>query len=203
MIQRESEPTNIEVTPVLEQQRAVLRRIHELVHWLKQDLRYRGSKDTAELGAIVTEKLLRRDSYRRAFVTSPRQLWGLLRQVARHAIIDVMRANGAEHRQRPAVVLEFGEVAPTLQHELEYRACVNLVREEMAHFRAGTGYGRAARKKVRPQMAAAFELYYFEDASHAEIAERLNTSKATICNWLDFMRLHIARRVAARERGHL
>jgi len=136
------------------------------------------------------------------FLTRPGELWGLLRQVTRNAIIDVMRANRAEKNQRPpAEPVQQWVGTPSLHAALERRECLLAIRRELECFRTGEGYAKAARPELRARMAAAFEQHYFEGAAHAQIAEQLGTSKATIGNWLEFVRLQLARRIAERERS--
>jgi DNA-directed RNA polymerase specialized sigma24 family protein len=181
------------------EQRALLQRIDQIVHWLKHDLHYRGSKDTADLAGIVAEKLVRRDTYRRVISTRPKELWGLLRRVARHAIIDVIRAQAAA--QLPTIEpMQNAARTPSLHTELQRRTDLLAIRQELGRFRAGDGYARVGDAAARSSMATAFELHYFEGESHAQIANTLGTSKATVGNWLEFMRLQIARRIAERER---
>lgn len=183
------------------EQVALLDRIDQIVHWQKRDLRYRGSKDTAELGGMVAEKLVRRDTYKRTFMTRPHELFGLLRRLTRHAIIDVMRAAAAEKHQRPLLTPpERWARTPSIHRQIERRDDLDAIRRELERFRTGESQVKVARPELRANMATAFELHHFGGDSHACIAERLNTSKATIGNWLEFMRLHLARRVAERER---
>jgi DNA-directed RNA polymerase specialized sigma24 family protein len=190
------------VRTVQAEQRALLRRIDQIVHWLKHDLHYRGSKDTGELAGIVAEKLVRRDTYRRVILTRPQELWGLLRRVARHAIIDVIRAQAAAKQQTPAIEpMCHAARTPSLHNELQRRNSLLTIRQELGRFRAGDGYARVGDAAARARMATAFELHYFEGESHAEIAKTLGTCKATVGNWLEFMRLQIARRIAERERS--
>jgi DNA-directed RNA polymerase specialized sigma24 family protein len=184
------------------QQLALLRRVDQIVHWQKHALRYRGSKDTAEIGGMVVERLIRRDTYRRVFSTRPGELWGMLRRVAHNAIVDLIRAHGAQKNQRPtAEPAQRWARTPSLHAALEHRECLQAIRCELERFRTGEAYAKAARPELRARMAAAFEQHYFEGAAHAAIAAQMGTSKATVGNWLEFVRLQLARRIAEHERS--
>jgi DNA-directed RNA polymerase specialized sigma24 family protein len=187
-------------------QRELLKRVHVVVHWMKQTFRYAGSKQTADFGGIVLTKLARNATTRQLLASDPLQLRGMLKKVARNALIDEIRKPDAGRPlpgDKPLLDLMPAEqCTPSAHRHAVNNQRTDLVRDELRKFAAGEG-SEKVRAKSRPKMVNAFELYYFEDFSQAEIAEKLDVSRNTIMEWIDCMTLHIGRRIAERERGSL
>ena len=189
---------------VRDEQRQLLKRIEQLVRLIKRDLCYGGSKDTADLGGAVHERLLQSPNLRRKFDDEPSTLRGLLRTMVRHVLIDEIRSRSAQKRAVPEgdqLRVEWlqqcgrGPARPTpeLEHNAQRRRDVQLVMEELERFRLGQDDSRVARDR-RARMHDALMLHW-QGLSHAEIAVRLGLPKSTVGHSIDALSVMLARRV--------
>lgn len=169
-------------------QRKLLARIEQLIRLIRRDLCYRGSKDTADLGGAVHERLLRSPSLADKFNNQPEELRGLLRTVVRHVLIDEIRHSAAQKNQRPEdkrFVLEWkahfvaGVEPGEPQHVLtERQRDVQRVLEELELFRLGADDQHISPER-RERMVRALTMSW-EGYSHSEIAAAFHMPKSTV-----------------------
>jgi len=186
----------------VQRQRQLLQRIEQLVRLIRRDLCYRGSKDTADLGGAVHERLLRSPSLADKFENEPEELRGLLRTVVRHVVIDEIRRRAGLRRTRPdeaQLRLEwearFSGPGGDLQDVLtERQRDVQRVLEELELFRLGRD-GRRIAPARRERMVRALTMSW-EGYSHAEIAKALGMPKATVGHNINALVVILAGRVS-------
>jgi DNA-directed RNA polymerase specialized sigma24 family protein len=188
-----------------DEQRDLVRRVHRVVHWLKRSFGYTGSKQTADFGGIIFAKLAHNQTTGPLLASDPTKLRGVVKTVASRTLIDEMRKRAATGGfvTSPHALPELPEReqwTPSIHRLTSDRERTEMVRDELRRFLAGDG-SEKIRPRSRPQMATAFELFYFQDHSQAQIAEKLDVSRNTVMEWIDCMTLHIGRRIAERESG--
>jgi DNA-directed RNA polymerase specialized sigma24 family protein len=190
-------------------QEQLLQRIDYLVHVIKTDLRYTGSKDTADFSGAIKERLLGTEQLRHTFNHAPSRLLGLLRTLVRHEVFDEMRARRARKRQAPSAFVLQAELCPTpdglagrtpsTQRALERKRDLERILYELDRFARGDDDSRIGPRQ-RATMVRALELS-LQGMTQREIAEALGVPKSTVAHRIDALRALIARRVALAERA--
>ena len=179
---------------ITQQQRLLLKRLERAVRRLRFDLRYYGSKDDDDLTALAAARIVRRDTYRRLFYSQPERLGGLVYPVARHTVVDLIRAESAAGRKKPPMVRDWEERLPAWERELAHRRLVQDVRRVLRGFTAACHSEPSCSRVRRQRMVAAFELYAFAGKTHGEVAHELGVPKSTVGTWLFAVKRYLAQR---------